>query len=791
MASFFTDLPPFSACLSHGSARSQLGPRVRVAKLGGEASVLNETLLAQLAAAPLQASSHFHVTNPHAGWPRKFAAQLLHAKVCHEAVQQAEAARGAPYAAYVRTRLDLELFEPLPPGFLLHARGGEGSSQGDGSSGGGAAAVPAGESYKGVNDRLLIGSRVAFLADASRWRALLESPADAPLASTVNHGASGWQMEQLLDAQLGAAGVHVVALPLAYCLLLERGACKYPSELAAAMARVPALLDARPELTNQDSRGPYATRRAGGDESSESLMDSESSGRQLQEYATVCENTCVNGYDESLANNGNCDDGSDSAICGTGTDCVDCGPRQVLLPPRPPSTPPVPPAAPPLPPSPPLPVVPPPFPPQPPLAPDTTMVRTGDELRTAMLDTSVSAIAVASGVLDYPTDQDNAYPVKFARALTITATVIGQSIVSGAAFTAAVTAGSILKRIQPAFAVELNSASDSNVCEVTITGIVFRDFIVNGNGAAWDLAACQVKFVQCSFINNEGMWGGGAIYISGAATSTVEFDNCFFSDNLAKSARKVNPGDPDELHGKGGAINILTLGRVTIKTCDFTRNRADAGGAVSVGGGFVLITDRTRMYGNTGHIFTTGTNSFMPSGGNIYYQFPVPAGHWLPNGDCRVNRDMCELPASADCQNTYAACQLLPDESNGDPPSVDGTQCRPKAFVQGCDWVESPSLIGTSVFKPPTGVLITEDWPYACEPGLLGSADTSNQKTSSCAGKCPAGKQCPTKGTVTALPCTAGAFCKLGSSTALPVRAAAGAPPPALAASQPPRRMPC
>ena len=82
----------------------------------------------------------------------------------------------------------------------------------------------------------------------------------------------------------------------------------------------------------------------------------------------LCLNTCQNGNGYDSSNNGNCDDGGPGSLwtlselnCPLGTDCADCGPRNMPPPPplAPPSPPPSPPVQPPPPSSPPLPGFPP------------------------------------------------------------------------------------------------------------------------------------------------------------------------------------------------------------------------------------------------------------------------------------------------------------------------------------------------------------------------------------------------------------------------------------------------
>lgn len=253
-----------------------LGPRVRHTALGTEREVLDAALLKRVAKAPLHELSALHVEAARASggsakvldaslWPHKVSAQLLHAEACAATVRRAEAARGKAYELYVRARLDTELFEPVPTAFHAPLDATDPAL----------AVVPNGPDEGGINDRMFFGGTLAFEADASRWRALLEN-------SHQIHAL--WTPESLHRAHLLASGIRVVREPLAYCLLRPDGACKYPQELEHSLRALPGLLTRRPELDAALLPPPPLPKAA--DEQRSATDDEERERRGLSEVAT-------------------------------------------------------------------------------------------------------------------------------------------------------------------------------------------------------------------------------------------------------------------------------------------------------------------------------------------------------------------------------------------------------------------------------------------------------------------------------------------------------------------------
>ena len=203
------------------AAAASLGPRLIRSVLNATDKVLNTTLLNALTDAPIHESNHLHRLDPDASWPRRMAGQVLHNKACNDEVMAHEKARGLPYKIFARVRVDTYLFHPVPIGFRMAA-----------ASSANVAVVPLGADYgsephPGLNDRMLVGGREAFTADAKLWHVMLQN------TPAVSHK---WVVESLLRDQLSRSGIRVVRQPLAFCLMLkETRGCKYPEELIRSL----------------------------------------------------------------------------------------------------------------------------------------------------------------------------------------------------------------------------------------------------------------------------------------------------------------------------------------------------------------------------------------------------------------------------------------------------------------------------------------------------------------------------------------------------------------------------
>jgi hypothetical protein len=202
----------------------------------------------------------------------------------------------------------------------------------------------------------------------------------------------------------------------------------------------------------------------------------------------------------------------------------------------------------------------------------------------------------------------------------------------------------------------------------------------------------------------------------------------------------------------------------------------------------VLLRNSTSFFENS----AAGVgNNVQLQGATVYYTFPVPPGHWLPNSECRVYRTPCLSGTEGEpCLASFDKCSLVPDNLTSSdityqtasvPKSActgphahrcDNQQpCSRRSFIQPCDWNSTQSLLTdppTKVYTLPVGIPIIDAFPNPCAAGVLGSDDVQYQLSAICQGACPSGQYCPVPATTRALDCPPGSFCPRGSSSPLP-----------------------
>ena len=289
-------------------------------------------------------------------------------------------------------------------------------------------------------------------------------------------------------------------------------------------------------------------------------------------------------------------------------------------------------------------------------------------------------------------------------------------------------------------------------------------FLHPGASAALDhvvISNCTAAAYDTTHVGNAR---GGAAYVSASAELVLRHSNVSLC--TASNTRDGN-------QAQGGAMYIagsVTLDHTLITACaaSHSTHAADGqGGGLFIAGGTVLLTNRTLLLSNV----ASGPGSTMSAiGGATTYQLPTPPGRFIAALECLVYRSACEVDAKGNivhpaCEQTVQPCSLLV----GNDATYSGTTCRPQLVNQPCDWVSTPSLIGSMVQALPLEAL-EGDYPAACPAGLLGSADLAYQASARCAGQCPAGWRCPMDATVEPLVCEPGHACPAGSAMALPCR---------------------
>lgn len=232
----------------------RLGPRVAKVIIGDDSTLLGITALQHVLNAPAMRT---FMLQQHL---RPFAADLLNRRQCAPIVFDAARRRGRAYSCYIRMRLDIRLFEPLPAAFVRGLLPDE-------------AVIPTGEQYgqwinASYTDRFIACGAAAFAADSALWRSVVNG-GDHPTETLVNQAQwnmdqvgrhtlerhnGTWIMETLIKAHLTGWRVQVSLEPLAHCILRDDGSCKYLGELALARGRVPGLLRSQPRLCGNFGR---------------------------------------------------------------------------------------------------------------------------------------------------------------------------------------------------------------------------------------------------------------------------------------------------------------------------------------------------------------------------------------------------------------------------------------------------------------------------------------------------------------------------------------------------------
>ena len=158
-----------------------------------------------------------------------------------------------------------------------------------------------------------------------------------------------------------------------------------------------------------------------------------------------------------------------------------------------------------------------------------------------------------------------------------------------------------------------------------VNAIIQNLTLANGNHALYGGAIYNNRGIltlnDCTFIDNTGNLGSGAVYSSGTSTAgSLTVNNCIFTGNTGSSGAAIrNYGTP-----------------VTVNGCTFLNNTAgDMGGAIFINSGVLTVNDST-FTGNTannkgGAIHTgqatpctlivndsTFTDNTAPDGGAVY-----------------------------------------------------------------------------------------------------------------------------------------------------------------------------
>ena len=271
-------------------------------------------------------------------------------------------------------------------------------------------------------------------------------------------------------------------------------------------------------------------------------------------------------------------------------------------------------------------------------------------------------------------------------------------------------------------------------------------------------------FQNCMVTTSDGSSRaeGGALALRGC---TLHMQDTTISECRAHGSR----AEGGAIHSRGDAVIVLQ--RSIITHCSAVAALPQGwgkGGGVFVDDGSVLLQLRTQLISN---VATTQGSAIMAQGGTIAYGLPAPRGYWVAAQQCLVYRSACPRDMMGNlidprCGSTAQACSLTAHAN----ATIDETRCQPISWNQPCDWQQNSALLGSYIQVLPLAPM-DGDFPFRCAAGLLGGESAENQRTSLCAGRCPAGRVCASEGSMEAAACPPAYYCPEGSATPLPCMA--------------------
>lgn len=219
-----------------------------------------------------------------------------------------------------------------------------------------------------------------------------------------------------------------------------------------------------------------------------------------------------------------------------------------------------------------------------------------------------------------------------------------------------------------------------------------------------DTGSDRLRIENCTFTRPGPMaLNRSALFVS---AGHVELLSVRFS-GLPGGALQVAPSDGSNASGAGapyvrvwdsvfsscqavrGAAVNMSGGVLVISRCAIEDNTAtDAGGALAVSGGTVLLRNGTFLWNNDAPV----AKSILVEGtGLVFYGLPAPLGKWVIAPIlCDMYRVAC---AAGDSECVPGEQQLLED--------------------QPCDWEGIPDMLGLTIAELSN---IDEDYPLDCRP---------------------------------------------------------------------------
>ena len=222
---------------------------------------------------------------------------------------------------------------------------------------------------------------------------------------------------------------------------------------------------------------------------------------------------------------------------------------------------------------------------------------------------------------------------------------------------------------------------DVKVRDCTGSGVSVYGGAMYASSADLTFRRCEITSCAAIATGATGTAFGGGLLLYGSAN----FEN---SSLFNCSATAIG-------NAMGGALDLSSSGRATLKRTSITRSSAVStgnltgrgeGGGAAVRGGTLRMGDGSFLQ----HNFASDSGNSLVITGDVTYVFPTAPGTWAAARSCRVYRQACDsqgtpfedlLSGSTACERTQDQCSLVANRS----AVISGTDCRPPLLIQPCD----------------------------------------------------------------------------------------------------------
>ena len=243
---------------------------------------------------------------------------------------------------------------------------------------------------------------------------------------------------------------------------------------------------------------------------------------------------------------------------------------------------------------------------------------------------------------------------------------------------------------------------------VNIEGITFRGH-VRIEGSTVNMSNCSF-LPQALSIRRGLLVSGGAVHLQQIQMALLLFGALEMFEGVVIIA---DSGFMFNLAAHGGAV-LVHGGILTLIRCIFDHNSAtEAGGAIAINGGSVLLSNQTVLQQNYA---PQGSTLYLnSSSAHVNYGLPAPLGHWIAQPFlCKKYRVSCAAGAIECVEEDQ---QLLAS--------------------QPCDWRSNSLALGLTMAPFSEGPF-DDDYPFKCPASSYGNSfDATAQSQPACAGVCP------------------------------------------------------